>query len=505
MKERKDLSETKKTLFVFGNGMLPFLKPGSQVQIRSIPVNGFRLGDLLAYQSEGHLRIRRVVRVQQQDGEIRLLTKGDNRFSSDGTVNADAIEGKVHQNFSPSFYERFLSRLLVYISYYPSAISIRIIAWLPKGKRLAGKYAGVLQPLLVYNRCSKAWKAVSRVPAVLRSEVRLRNYKVTDADEVASLWDRCFPNAPMDMAHFVKKICGSPWFSAEGCFLAVKRSEIVGFILASERRYRCGERPFSRAGFIECVCVDLKERRQGIGSSLVKNALRFLRKKDCRTFKTGYFPIPVDGEGLVKRAVVSDFFGNLGFEITNFDKEFRVYPERWDLSIAGRWIERLRKRGVEVRLAATSDKLSLQNAMRGWKRRWHYPDDVNIDETDMRTYIISVKNDRILGYCRAIPQNQASSYDEYDWIWDASIDKQRGSVGFLYVDPEYRSLGLGAALAAAAFNSLFERNCKEIWGSVRFSLPGLIERYRRWGLEEVGAVVMMSKKLDEFMSNDWEV
>jgi ribosomal protein S18 acetylase RimI-like enzyme len=106
-------------------------------------------------------------------------------------------------------------------------------------------------------------------------------------------------------------------------------------------------------------------------------------------------------------------------------------------------------------------------------------------------YCFVVRNGRILGYCRTMLQQEVSSYDEYEWIWDASISKSRGSVGFLYVDPEYRSLGLGAALIAKAFDLLFERGCREIWGHT--PVTALQARYRRWGSKRVGGVVVVSK------------
>ena len=109
----------------------------------------------------------------------------------------------------------------------------------------------------------------------------------------------------------------------------------------------------------------------------------------------------------------------------------------------------------------------------------------------MKTYVISVQNGHLLGYCRAISQSQVSSYDEYDWIWDASVARGRGSVGFLYVDPEHRSQGLGAALAAKAGDILFEHGCKEVCGHT--PIPALQEMCCRWGLEKVGGVVTMSR------------
>ena len=494
---------------VFGDGMHPFFRAGTQVQVHPIPVDEFIVGDVVAHRSHGHLQIRRVVKISRRSEPLRLLTKADNRFSCDGAIDADEIAGKVSpEDGIVKWYSRTLNRWAAFVSYYPSAVSAQIIRLLPKGKRVAAQYMRALHPLLAYNGCERTLEAIKNASYSPHKRVQLRNYEDNDTEGIIRLWNRCFKDTPMDSRHFRGKICGSPWFSKEGCFVAFKDSRIVGFVLASERRYLCGERPYKGTGFIECIGVDPDERRQGVGALLVKNAVRFLRKKDCRHYQTGHFPTAADEWGWIRPGVALDFFGSLGFEIEDFGREFRVYRDHWDSSIAERWKMKLKDRGIEVRMGRDSDRIPLQDAIRRWRQRWHYPDHPAMgpsgiagSDDDMKTYVIAIQNRLPLGYCRAIPQNQARVYDEYDWIWDASIERGMGSVGFLYVDPDHRSLGLGAAISAVAVTSLFERGCSQMWCN---STPhrALMERYRRWGLEKIGGVVTMSKTSDEPMWNE---
>ncbi len=328
-----------------------------------------------------------------------------------------------------------------------------------------------------------------RVSRACACGITVRNFCENDIRVIVNLWNACFPSKPMDEAHFKSRICGSAWFSPEGCRVALKGGKIIGFVLASERKYRCGENPFKGTCFIESIGVDASERRNGVGSLLIKTSVDFFKTKGCSNFETSYFYVPDVRQGYLLSGTASDFFGSLGFRITDSGQSFRLNSALWDGKRLRSAFTRLNNKGFTFKAADISEKPVLENAIRRWGKRWHYPDFV--DQERMKTYIICTKDTKIVGYCRATQQRDALTYDELDWIWDASVDRGRGSVGFLFVDSEYRSEGIGAVLVAKALDTLFNSGCVEVHGYT--SLKPLQSRYRKWGCQVTGSVVNMNR------------
>jgi len=355
----------------------------------------------------------------------------------------------------------------------------------------------LFQPILVYNRVRLLFvrKKMTSFPGVYSKSIEYRNHKENDINELVHIWNKCFPKHQTDVLHFKNKVRTSAWYDPEGQFVATKGGKIIGFVLASPRRFHPGKVFRQKTGYVESIGVDPQERRSGIGSTLLSMAMRYLRKKNCRIVKTDHFPLESDDEIKMIRAGSFQFLKQFEFELFCLSHLLTLIPENWDNSIADRLINRARER-IMIRQACSEDKQLLENTLKLWNQPWPNYDDTMGRQNNLNnhigSYIIALQDKRILGYCRAILQEDIDSYDEHEWIWDAATTQPRGYLGSLYVDNHFRHLGLGAMLTAKAFNILFERGSKKI--QTFTEQKALQIRILRWGMKLDGYVLSMARK-----------
>ncbi|MDY6971708.1 MAG: S24 family peptidase [Thermodesulfobacteriota bacterium] len=81
-------------LKVEGNSMEPLIRPGSLVSLRFADPSLFTKGDIIAFQTDEHLVVHRLVKKKQLDGRPWICQKGDN-LSGWGWVPEDRVKGRV--------------------------------------------------------------------------------------------------------------------------------------------------------------------------------------------------------------------------------------------------------------------------------------------------------------------------------------------------------------------------------------------------------------------------
>lgn len=479
----------------FGNSMLPLFEPFSEIQIHPVEANQIRVGDVVAYWQGRRLCAHRVVKIVRRSQEVSWVTKGDNRFQCDSPVGMERIVGQVTRIRDQNLimpWRSFFGRLMAFLSYYPSRLSCWFIAHLPRGKRLANRWAIAVQPLLLWNRLERRWTRTRRTFSVghfLSGRIAIRCLRDIERESLADLWNRCFPLHRMESTDVRQRILQSQWFSPCGCLVAMRDSRAVGFVLTSERRYRSGGVFSPGKGFIECIGVDPTERRTGVGTSLLSEAIHRLEKRGCRFIQTGYFPVPCNDQGWMEVPSELTFFGKHGFEMDVAEQEFGISASAWDGQITQRHAARMKGQGILVEKLGQEERPALLLAI----RRWGYPEYARIQGDsvlDFFTFLVARQEGRFLGYCRCYIADSSWPYDRLDWIWPISQKCRTGYVDWLCVDPSYRSLGLGAVLTARAIDILLEQGCQEVRGWV--SSPALQTRYRRWAGERLRGIVAMS-------------
>jgi hypothetical protein len=100
---------------VQGSSMLPNLRPGDEVELRSTPFHAAVIGNVVAYRREGRLFIHRVISRDPQ----QLITRGDTLSRADVPVTEPEFLGSVSAVFRNgerveqrnSFGQRLMAKL----------------------------------------------------------------------------------------------------------------------------------------------------------------------------------------------------------------------------------------------------------------------------------------------------------------------------------------------------------------------------------------------------------
>jgi len=79
---------------VTGGSMLPFLRPGDEVQVNPLPAR-LRRGDLVLLRGQGGLVVHRVLWSRLQPGVAQVMTQGDHNRQPDAVTSADNLLGRV--------------------------------------------------------------------------------------------------------------------------------------------------------------------------------------------------------------------------------------------------------------------------------------------------------------------------------------------------------------------------------------------------------------------------
>jgi hypothetical protein len=124
--------------------------------------------------------------------------------------------------------------------------------------------------------------------------MEIRKYKVADHNEIADLLSRVFPEDPPHNES--SKVIAAKLAIDDLIFVAVDQGIIIGTIMAGYDGHR---------GWLYSVAVDPKNRRLGIGRSLVEHAIKALNNLGC---------IKINLQVRSSNSKVIAFYQALGFE-----------------------------------------------------------------------------------------------------------------------------------------------------------------------------------------------
>jgi mycothiol synthase len=112
------------------------------------------------------------------------------------------------------------------------------------------------------------------------STYSIRQYNAEDEQEVVALWNRCLPRDEILLNTFRRKIILDPNFDLRGCFVAIAKKRIVGFLLSLRRRYPYYDLGLERGkGWITMFFVHPDWRRKLIATKLLEQAEQFLKSQ----------------------------------------------------------------------------------------------------------------------------------------------------------------------------------------------------------------------------------
>lgn len=143
------------------------------------------------------------------------------------------------------------------------------------------------------------------------------NYSQRYEKEVVELWNRTLTADPITVHKFRKQALFDDNFDTGLCWVALKEKQIVGFLLATKRKFPYLERGLEPArGWINVMFVDSAHQREGIGEALVKHAEDKLKAMGAETVTLGayspnYFFPGIDKDNY---PAAIRFFDRLGYE-----------------------------------------------------------------------------------------------------------------------------------------------------------------------------------------------
>lgn len=147
--------------------------------------------------------------------------------------------------------------------------------------------------------------------------MEILNYSQKYENEVVELWNRTLTADPITVHKFRRQALLDENFDTELCFVAVKDNNVIGFLLATKRKFPYLERGLEETrGWINVMFVEQGHRGEGIGENLVKQAEAKLKFMGAKTITLGayspnYFFPGVDKDNY-KSAV--KFFEKMGYK-----------------------------------------------------------------------------------------------------------------------------------------------------------------------------------------------
>lgn len=147
--------------------------------------------------------------------------------------------------------------------------------------------------------------------------MELLNYSQKYEKEIVDLWNKTLISDPIIVQNFRKKALFDDNFDTELCFIAVEDDCVVGFLLATKRKFPYLERGLEETrGWINVMFVDQDHKRQGIGGALVKHAEAKLKSMGVETVTLGAYSPNYFFPGLDKDnySGALNFFDEMGYQ-----------------------------------------------------------------------------------------------------------------------------------------------------------------------------------------------
>ncbi len=146
--------------------------------------------------------------------------------------------------------------------------------------------------------------------------MEILNYSQKHEKEVVELWNNTLITDPITVQKFRKQALFDDNFDTELCFIAVEAHTVVGFLLATKRKFPYLERGLEPTrGWINVMFVDQACQRKGIGQQLIKEAESKLKSMGAETVTLGayspnYFFPGIDKDNY--RSAIK-FFDKMGY------------------------------------------------------------------------------------------------------------------------------------------------------------------------------------------------
>jgi len=492
----------------FGTSMLPFIPPGKDIWLETVPATSIRTGDIITYQEKPDALIsHRVIKIHKKNGSIVFITKGDNRSYWDPLVAEHQIIGRVTHIGNTSlkrFWWQWIGRLIAWGSYVQGTIYQYFAkSWLNhlrhalEEKRLFPKIHVYSALCIVGNPL--AW-IVKLEKIIFTCRVLIDRHRLTqqgiqigtwtpqDTEAMLKVWNKVFPNHKTSLEQFTKRLCGSRWFDPANCFLIRRGNELLGWALANLRQDQFEPSAKTKNGFIEVAALTDAVFKCRSAQVLIYETLKYFKKNKIKKIFVGPHRIEDAASG-IPLVSLSKVLAKIGFRPVRESVELRVKHNQY------RSIEEpVNIPDLNIRFAQISDTTAIGEFF----DRNQYPFGAatfgsTLKIEGKKRMLVATLKDRVVACCCILLDEQITDFSDLSWVWSVAESTSRTGYFFgLIADSEFRRNGIGSAMATKAFESLFQSGCEEIALSIK--QEGFYEDfYKRFGFKRKGRYAAWKK------------
>ncbi len=243
--------------------------------------------------------------------------------------------------------------------------------------------------------------------------MQIINYSQKYEDDVVELWNQTLTADPITVHKFRKQALFDDNFDSELCFVAIDQEQLVGFLLATKRKFPYLERGLEPTrGWINVMFVADGYQHRGIGTDLVEHTEKKLKSMGAETvtlaaYSPNYFFPGIDKDNY---AGALQFFNKLGY--TAGKESYSMCKDLHGYRLSDETLEKLakaREAGFTFRNFEYRYSLELLDFLKdefggGWKRNALLSMQSNTAE-DCILLVLDAKQ-KIVGFCmRAIDGN----------------------------------------------------------------------------------------------------
>jgi ribosomal protein S18 acetylase RimI-like enzyme len=281
----------------------------------------------------------------------------------------------------------------------------------------------------------------------MMSDWTLRRFRQGDDELVVALWNATLTGDPISPALFRRQTLLDPSFRPEGCLLAERGAEAVGFTLAVAPAEAGPQRLFAAGrgtGRIAALGVLPATRGRGIGGALLDAAAGFLRERGCGRVVVAAHEYYAAGVDKARYAAGLAFLQKRGFveraEAVAMGRE--LYDLEWPDAV--RETEaRLLDEGIEIRYFDHDATLGLADYFRAEFPTWV---EFFIKKLDaghpLDEMVIATHGERVVGYCQHLDADH---------------------VGPFGVAAAYRGRGIGTVMLYRLLDRMRQKGYKFAW------------------------------------------
>jgi signal peptidase I len=489
----------------FGTSMYPFLKPGAEIRLEHCESAQVKPGDLLMFRSQaGVLITHRVVKILRVDGRRAFLTKGDNRIHCDPSISHDQVVGRVthiNSKFIRSRAYQAAGRVIAFLTYGQSVLcqvlsksSLNRLRHFMEEKggwpRISleswfGRAANPLIWLAAFQAALYRFQIQNLKRRLLKQGVILQPWSEREGDAMTQLWNEAFPEYAVTADRLKRLVFQSVRFKEACYYLAKKDGQLLGWISVVDESSDARFQWPVKSGAIDIFVLSRKAWEMQLEKVLLQEALKWAQARGIRRIFLNPQPVPESHWGIAVTPLMIAA-SQFGFEPLRISEALTVSRENFH-PVAPQALAP----GISIRAYQEKDEPGVREFL---TRTGRLDTRYFLDAAAADGLLIAVFKDQVVGFCRWVPEEKIADCNEVAWLWVvAAPARPRGYLFRLLVDQDFRSQGIGTAIAGRAFAELFQAGCQEIVLMTLQNDPDILPFYTRFGFRKTGSFIRMKR------------